>query len=292
MVGFAGSKVLVVPREFRGFDHPAMVTRLATAGPRWSTSWSSGANPAMRTPPGRSSPPPRGRSAGTRPSWPRLRPDPNDVTLLIFTSGTTGEPKGVMHTHNTAVAANDPLPARLGVTTDSVFHMASTLAHLTGFLYGARLSVQNGATAVLQDVWDPSRFVELVAEHGITYTSAATPFLQDTLAAPNLAEHEMSSLTRFCCMGAPIPRAIVRQAREKLPDLVVLGGWGQSEDALVTLGIPGDPDDKVIDTDGYPWPGMRIRTVDETGTEVAPGGRAGCRSPARSCSSATPSGWR
>ncbi len=70
-----------------------------------------------------------------------LRPDPNDVTLLIFTSGTTGEPKGVMHTHNTVVAANDPAAGALGITGDTVFHMASTLAHLTGFLYGARLSV-------------------------------------------------------------------------------------------------------------------------------------------------------
>jgi cyclohexanecarboxylate-CoA ligase len=176
-----------------------------------------------------------------------------------------------MHTHNTVVAANNPLPARLGITGDSVFHMASTLAHLTGFLYGARLNVQNGATCVLQDVWDPAAFVELVEKYGITYTSAATPFLHDTLNAPNLADHDMSSLERFCCMGAPIPRVLVREARRKLPSLVVLGGWGQTENGLVTLGVPGDPEEKIIDTDGYPWPGMRIRTVDFDGKEVPPG---------------------
>jgi acyl-CoA synthetase (AMP-forming)/AMP-acid ligase II len=200
-----------------------------------------------------------------------LRPDPDEVTLLIFTSGTTGEPKGVMHTHHTLVAANDPLPDRLGITPDSVIHMASTLAHLTGFLYGGRLPVQNGATAVLQDVWDPARFVELIERHRITYTSAATPFLHDLLAEPGLAEHDVASLVRFCCMGAPIPRAMVREARRKLPGLVVLGGWGQTENALVTLGIPGDPDEKLIDTDGYPWPGMRVRIVDDGGTEQPPG---------------------
>ncbi|WP_406635632.1 AMP-binding protein [Amycolatopsis sp. WGS_07] len=261
MVALARSKVLVVPQEFRGFDYPAMVRRLR---PRWpdlaqvlvvGSSWDEFAATPWE-------------ERRELPSW---RPDPNDVTLLIFTSGTTGEPKGVMHTHNTAVAANNPLPDRLGITSGSVLHMASTLAHLTGFLYGARLGVQNGATCVLQDVWDAARFVELVAEHGITYTSAATPFLHDLLSAPNLADHDLSSLQRFCCMGAPIPRALVRQARQKLPGLVVLGGWGQSEDALVTLGIPGDPDDKLIDTDGYPWPGMRIRVVDANGTELPPG---------------------
>ncbi|WP_370935623.1 AMP-binding protein [Amycolatopsis sp. cg13] len=261
MVALAKSKVLVVPREFRGFDYPAMARRLR---PQWpdlehvlvvGSSWDEFAATHWE-------------ERRELPSW---RPDPNDVTLLIFTSGTTGEPKGVMHTHNTAIAANNPLPDRLGITSDSVLHMASTLAHLTGFLYGARLGVQNGATCVLQDVWDAAQFVELVAEHGITYTSAATPFLHDLLSAPNLAEHDLQSLQRFCCMGAPIPRALVREARRKLPGLVVLGGWGQSEDALVTLGIPGDPDDKLIDTDGCPWPGMRIRVVDADGTELPPG---------------------
>ncbi|WP_245633680.1 AMP-binding protein [Amycolatopsis jejuensis] len=261
MVGLARSKVLVVPQEFRGFDYPAMVSRLR---PQWpdlervlvvGSSWDEFAATPWE-------------ERRELPSW---RPDPDDVTLLIFTSGTTGEPKGVMHTHNTAIAANNPLPARLGITSDSVLHMASTLAHLTGFLYGARLGVQNGATCVLQDVWDAARFVELVEDHGITYTSAATPFLHDLLSAPNLADHDLSSLQRFCCMGAPIPRALVREARQKLPGLVVLGGWGQSENALVTLGIPGDPDERLIDTDGYPWPGMQIRVVDADGTELPSG---------------------
>ena len=148
--------------------------------------------------------------------------------------------------------------------------MASTLAHLTGFLYGARLPVQNGATAVLQDVWDPARFVELVDEHRITYTSAATPFLHDLLAAPNLAEHDVSSLVRFCCMGAPIPRAMVREARRSLPGLAVLGGGGRPR-------TPWSPSasratrTRMIDTDGYPWPGMRIRVVDDSGAELPPG---------------------
>lgn len=271
MMGLAESRVLVVPREFRGFDYPGMVAGLrdrlpalehvlvVDAGEDLGPGCT--AYDAILAAPGDRDPA----------ELAALRPDPNEVTLLIFTSGTTGEPKGVMHTHNTAIAANDPLPARLGITADSVIHMASTLAHLTGFLYGARLPVQNGATAVLQDVWDAEEFVRLVERHGITYTSAATPFLHDLVQAPNLDKHDLSSLVRFCCMGAPIPRAIVREARAKLPGLVVVGGWGQSEDALVTLGIPGDPDDKVIDTDGYPWPGMRVRVVDAEGVELPAG---------------------
>jgi cyclohexanecarboxylate-CoA ligase len=268
MVGFAESKVLVIPRTFRKFDYPAMADRLrpswpalqhvfvvdgqpGDANPSWesfmATPWEQRRDPAELT---------------------AVRPDPNDVTLLMFTSGTTGEPKGVMHTHNTLVAAIAPLPERLGVSSDSVIHMASTVAHLTGLLYGVRLQTQLGATGVYQDVWSNEQFVELIEKHGITCTSAATPFLHDTLNAPNIDAHDVSSLVRFCCFGAPIPPAIVRQAKQRWPELAVVSGWGQTEDALVTLGIPGDPEQKVIERDGYPLPGMRIRVVDVDGTEL------------------------
>jgi cyclohexanecarboxylate-CoA ligase len=282
MVALAQSKVIVVPQEFRGYDYPGMVERLRGDWPALEHVLVVG-----------------GTTTGSQSSWTEfigtpweerrdpaeltaLRPDPDDVTLLIFTSGTTGEPKGVMHTHNTLVAANAPLPDRLGVSKDDVVHMASTFAHLTGFLYGVRLPTQvGGATAVYQDVWDPARFVDLVEQHRISYTSAATPFLSDTLACPDLADRDLSSLRLFCCMGAPIPRAIVREAKQKLPGLTVLGGWGQSEDALVTLGIPGDPEEKIVERDGYPWPGMEIRVVDFDGTLRKPGeeGRLQVRGP-------------
>ena len=272
MVGLAQSKLVVVPRDFRGFDYVGMVEGLRDDWPHLEKILVVGSPGApdsweefMATPwedrrdPG---------------SLAALRPDPNEVTLLIFTSGTTGEPKGVMHTHNTVVAANNALPERLGITSDSVIHMASTLAHLTGFLYGARLPVQNGATGILQDVWDPKVFVDLVEQHGITYTSAATPFLHDVLGVPGIGERRVDTLVRFCCMGAPIPRALVRQAKETLPGLTVLGGWGQSENGLVTLGIPGDREEKIVETDGYPWPGMQIRVVGMAG-EALPSGTEG-----------------
>ena len=276
MVGLAESKVLVVPQEFRGFDYPAMVERLRPQWPdlqhvlvlgdgSWEefagTPWEERRDPAELA---------------------ALRPDPGDPTLLIFTSGTTGEPKGVLHSHRTLMAANAPLPKRLGVGPDDVIHMASTFAHLTGFLYGVRLPVQvGGATAVYQDVWNPEQFTELVEEHRITYTSAATPFLHDTLNTPSSATRDLSSLRLFCCFGAPIPRAIVREARRRLPGLTVLGGWGQSENALVTLGIPGDPEEKIVERDGYPFPGMEIRVIDFDGTPLPAGqeGRLQVRGP-------------
>ena len=150
--------------------------------------------------------------------------------------------------------------------------MASTFAHLTGFLYGVRLPVQvGGATAVYQDVWDPAEFVDLVEEHRITYTSAATPFLHDTL--PRRVRRPATSPR--CGSSAAWARrsrgpSSARPAAA-LPGLTVLGGWGQSENALVTLGIPGDPEEKLVERDGYPWPGMEIRVVDFAGRRCPPG---------------------
>ena len=280
MVALAESKLLVVPAEFRGYDYAAMANRLRPEWPALQQVLVVGGEPGtagswadFAATPWEQQRDPAGLAA--------LRPDPNDVTLLMFTCGTTGEPKGVMHTHNTLVAANAPLPARLGVGAGSVIHMASTFSHLTGLLYGARLATQLGATGVYQDVWDNTRFVDLVQEHGITFTAAATPFLHDTLGAPNLDARDLSSLTRFCCMGAPVPPAIVRTAQARLPGLTVLGGWGQTENALVTLGIPGDPPDVIAERDGFPFPGMRLRIVDPDGQELPPGaaGRVQVRGP-------------
>lgn len=291
MVGLAKSKLIVVPQEFRGYDYPAMVERLRGDWPQLEHVLVVD-----------------GPSTGTQTSWQEfiatpweqrrdpaglaaLHPDPNDVTLLIFTSGTTGEPKGVMHTHNTLVAANAPLPERLGVGAGSVIHMASTFAHLTGFLYGVRLPAQvGGATAVYQDVWDPARFIELVEQHRITYTSAATPFLYDTLAAPALADHDLSSLQRFCCMGAPIPRAIVRQARHKLPGLTVLGGGGRARTRWSPWASPVTRRRRSSSATATRGPACTSGSSTPTERRCPPSGRDGCRSPDRSCSSATSTG--
>ena len=115
MVGLARSKVIVVPSQFRGFDYPGMVDKLRVDWPALEHVLVVDGSPGQGT---------RSWAEFMATPWEErrdpaelsgLRPDPNEVTLLIFTSGTTGEPKGVMHTHNTLVAANNPLPERLGI---------------------------------------------------------------------------------------------------------------------------------------------------------------------------------
>ena len=197
-----------------------------------------------------------------------LRPDPNDVCEIIFTSGTTGQPKGVMHNQNTLNVAAELWLERVAEGCD-VFHMASTLAHQTGYLYGVRAPILAGGTIVYQQVWDPVEFAGLIQEHGIHASMGATPFLADLLDVDGLATYDLSSFTAFVCAGAAIPLPVLERARDMLP-CTVLPGWGMTETALSTIGRRDDAFAK-LSTDGVALTGNETRVVDEHGVALEAG---------------------
>ena len=278
MLQLSDASLLVIPDEFRGHDYRAMAERLRGQLPglkhvmvvgktasRSEIDW----NVFMATP----------HPAADAPR--ALVTDANDVTEIVFTSGATGEPKGVMHTSNTIVAPQLALAASLQLRSDDVIHIASTIAHQTGFLNGVRLPIQLGSTVVLQDVWNAEQMVEWIAQHRITVSSGSATFLLDLLRAKNLAQCDLSSFRIFRCGGGPIPRALLVEAREKLPHVGIHCGWGQTENAVVTLTRIGAPDDKLLNTDGCAQPGMGVRVVDDRNHLLPPGveGRLQCRGP-------------
>jgi cyclohexanecarboxylate-CoA ligase len=209
----------------------------------------------------------RGSSLDDR-TFTLLRPSPNDVCEVMFTSGTTGQPKGVMHTQNTINVAADTWLARIAPDC-SVFHMASTLAHQTGYLYGIRAPITAGATVVYQEIWNAAEFAGLIQEHRIDASMGATPFLADLLAVEDLDDFDLSSFKAFVCAGAAIPLPVLEQARDRLP-CTVLPGWGMTETALSTTGRRDDPFAKRA-TDGIALPGNEVRVVDEIGRPLDPG---------------------
>jgi cyclohexanecarboxylate-CoA ligase len=269
----AQSRAVVMPASFRGFDYPAMYAELGGDFPALATRVVIGEGV------------PRGfldwhelldRGAdreALRAELDLFRPDPNDVIELMFTSGTTGEPKGVMHTANTISAGADPIRRMLGVSPSDVFHMASTLGHQTGFLYGMQATLRSGARLVLQETWDPVHFVKLVDAERITCSMGATPFLADMLGAPNLADHDTSSLRVFICGGAPIPRPLAETAVERLSCRLV-PVWGMTEMGIVTLVSPHHPAAKIATSDGTPYPGAEVAVRGDDG-EAAPVGVEG-----------------
>jgi cyclohexanecarboxylate-CoA ligase len=267
MLGLLESQTLIVPSTFRGFDYLPMVAQIRKELPRLERVFvARGEAPAGTEP----------FSALTDTAWEAKAgrgslpgSDPDTVHEVVFTSGTTGEPKGVMHTPNTTLSTIYALIERLAFTDRDVLLMASTLGHQTGYLYGYCLNLLLGATAVWMDIWNVADAARLIEAERVTFTMGATPFLRDLTYAET--PRDLGSLRVFISAGAPIPRQLVKDARDRLK-CAVSAGWGMTENGLVTCNGLDDPEEKVFTTDGVPLSGMELRVVDDDGHEVARGG--------------------
>lgn len=189
------------------------------------------------------------------------RPDPDGISKVSFTSGTTGSPKGVVHTHNTDLVP--PLLAAqvAGLDASTPIWMPSPIAHVTGILFGLYESLLVGAKLVLQDVWDPVAALELVAEEGAVFTVSATPFIAGMLDVPELGRYDLSRFTHFLSGGARIPPSLVERARAEM-GTSLLRVFGSAEAPLHTANLPGDPWEKIVGRDGRPFEGIQSRIVD------------------------------
>jgi cyclohexanecarboxylate-CoA ligase len=284
MLKHGEAKVIIAPKMFRGFDFEQMITALQPSLPHLRHVVAVGGQGAKSF-----------EALLSGPEWEnapdaqdiltRHRPGPDDVTQLIYTSGTTGEPKGVMHSANTVMANIIPYAQRLHLGSEDVVLMASPMAHQTGFMYGLMMPIMLRASAVLQDVWEPQKAIELIRNEHVSFTMASTPFLTDlarTVAADvNAGGAGVPSLRTFLCAGAPIPGPLVEQARTALGAKIV-SAWGMSENGAVTVTLPEDPDTRPASTDGCPLPGVEVKVVDSDG-QALPAGESG-RLLLRACS--------
>ncbi len=284
MLQHGEAKVIIAPKVFRGFDFEKMITDLQPSLPHLKhvvVVDGTGANSFEALLSG----PEWENAPDAQDILTRSRPGPDDVTQLIYTSGTTGEPKGVMHSANTVMANIIPYAQRLHLGRDDVVLMASPMAHQTGFMYGLMMPIMLKTSAVLQDIWEPKKAIELIRNERVTFTMASTPFLTDL--ARTVGEDVKAggagvpTLRTFLCAGAPIPGPLVEQARSALGAKIV-SAWGMSENGAVTLTLPEDPDERPASTDGCPLPGVEVKVVDGDGNTL-PAGEPG-RLLLRSCS--------
>lgn len=263
MLKHGEAKVFVVPKTFRNFDYAAMAYGLQSTLPSLKRVVVVGGGG-----------PDDFEALLTKPEWEKdpdaqailteNRPGPDDITQLIYTSGTTGEPKGVMHSANTLMGNIVPYAQRLRLDANDIIFMASPMAHQTGFMYGLMMPIMLKASAILQDIWEPAKAVEIIRTEKATFTMASTPFLTDLTRCVTASGQGVPSLKTFLCAGAPIPGPLVEQARAGLGAKIV-SAWGMTENGAVTL-IKLDDDDRLaFSTDGCALPGAEVKVISPDG---------------------------
>jgi cyclohexanecarboxylate-CoA ligase len=241
MLRLAEARVFLAPETFRGFDHGARARGLAAeilglrlveldfAAGELGWEFQRGA---------------------------RLGPD--EVTELLYTSGTTGEPKGVLHTSNTLLCAVQAYVEHMGLGPHDVIFMPSPLAHQLGFCYGMLMSLVLGVPLILTDIWRPARAAQLIEENGATFCYAATPFLADLVERGR----KPGALRIFASAGAPIPPAVVRAAEERL-GIAVAPSWGMTE--CITVTTTGPDGARAADSDGRALANGEVRILTSDG---------------------------
>jgi acyl-CoA synthetase (AMP-forming)/AMP-acid ligase II len=175
--------------------------------------------------------------------------DPDAVRMILYTSGTTGRPKGVLHTHNSIHALIRQIRDHWLVDQGDAFLVASPIAHIGGSIYAFECPLLLGTTAVLMDHWNADDAVQLMQAQRCTHMAGATPFLEQLLAAAQRAGTRLPDLKLFVCGGAAVSPSLIRRAAAYFDHSVVTRVYGSTEVPVTTIGAP-DHRDHAADTDG------------------------------------------
>ena len=199
--------------------------------------------------------------------------DARSVCHVGFTSGTTGEPKGVLNTHQTLQAVLDNWVRHVGRDSlgDPLVNLiASPVGHHTGFLWGVLLTTYLQGTAVYLDRWVPDEGARVIREEEITTMFSAPTFLQDLLLT-DLPHDAECSLRTVVLAGAPVPRSLPTVAGEMF-GCFVCPAWGMTELGIGISCAPHLPAEALA-TDGVPVPGTEVSIVGTEGDrqDVPPG---------------------
>lgn len=255
----SGARVLVIPGEFRGCDHPALIASLRAEAP------------ALRDVLVARAPAP----AGTRPfddllvaaPAPAAAVDPDALLMLMYTSGTTAEPKGVLHTHNTLLAEVRSLERMHALTPADRTLMPSPLTHISGVIHAILTPAVLGTSAVLMERWEPAAALALIASQRVTYMVGAPTFLQDL---SERAPAGGTSLRLFSCGGAPVSADLIRRARATLGCLAKRV-YGSTEFPTITTTDAGDAEAMGGISEGRVIAPAELRIVDGDGRALPPG---------------------
>jgi HIP---CoA ligase len=268
------AKALVTVTEFLGTDYPAMLEESGVDLPDLATtviargsasegaiSWSdflSRASDASGVEVDR-------RSAAV------AADDPSDI---LFTSGTTGTPKGVVQTHGRTLRVATDWVTMTGLNADDRYLMVNPYFHMFGLKAGILAAVAAGATMLPQAVFDAGDLLTTVEREGVTVLPGAPTLYQGLLDHPRRDQHDLSTLRVAVTGAADIPVELIRRLDRELPFSLIVTGYGLTETGTASSTLPGDDVETIATTVGRPRPGFELRIVDAHGSEL-PNGAAG-----------------
>lgn len=227
MLNESRTRVMFVPGVFRKFDYAEMMQRIT---------------PALNAPPRviqvrGSSRTADGFDAILREAPPLIESravDPNAVKLLMYTSGTTGRPKGVLHSHNSFHADSVKMKPSLGLSDEDTIFCPSPVTHVSGYLWALNMPWVGDIPAVMVDTWDAERAFALMKRHRCAFMVGATPFLQDLVAVARQNDEKLTGLKSYMCGGASVPPSLIYEAAEHFPCCIPFRTFGATESPTMT----------------------------------------------------------
>ena len=263
MLADSCAKALFTAGSFRNYDYAAMAERLRPLLPALRHIVTVRSESAMTL----ESLIAQGRGR----SFERPSVDPGSVKMLLFTSGTTGRPKGVLHSHNTLWRVLQQSARHWGISPGDAMLMPSPVTHVSGYGNGLELPFVAGTRTVLMESWNAAEAIALIERHQVTGTVAATPFLVELAKAASAAGKRLPSFRFFACGGAAVPPDVIPAANRAFERCRAFRVFGSSEVPLVTLGYPAAADEMLAaTTDGAPID-YTVRVIDDAGHDVMPG---------------------
>ena len=196
---------------------------------------------------------------------------PTDTSDILFTSGTTGRPKGVIMTHGQTVQQFREWCDFAGLRPDDRYLIVNPFFHMFGYKAGWLASLLRGATIVPVPVFDVAQVLSLVETEQITVLPGAPTVYRSILDHPDRDAFDLHTLRVAITGAADIPVELIREMRAELPFRSILTGYGLTEAGTCTGSRPDDDAETIATTAGRAMPGLEIIIADADGQEVERG---------------------